>query len=180
MNWDSNQERELTEIIEKFSIYIRSYVYKYRVLDYGVDPEDVVQEVRIRLWKALRNENIILKPSSYIKKVVTTVVIDQLRKTKREEGVISFEKSKHISESDLGYLTHQNSPNQDTFPILEKALGKLIPTRRTVVKLHLLNMRTDAIAASFNWSLSKTRNLLYRGLTDLKKVLKSKQSDYEK
>jgi RNA polymerase sigma factor (sigma-70 family) len=176
MKWDSVQERELAEMIAKFSIYIRSYIYKYRVLDYGVDPEDVVQEVRIRLWKALRNENIISKPSSYIKKVVTTVVIDQLRRIRREDIVIIEEKSRRISESDQSYPTCKNLSDFDMSPILESALGKLILSRRTVVKLHLLNMKTDAIATSFNWSLNKTRNLLYRGLSDLKNILKDEQT----
>lgn len=177
MRWDSGQERELTEMIAKFSIYIRSYIHKYRVLDYGVDPDDVVQEVRIRLWKTLRNENIISKPSSYIKKVVTTVVIDQLRRIKREDSVIFNEKSRKISESDPIYSTFENLPEFDKSPILENALEKLILSRRTVVKLHLLNMKTDAIATSFNWSLNKTRNLLYRGLSDLKNILKKRETE---
>jgi RNA polymerase sigma factor (sigma-70 family) len=179
MSWAPEREGELSAIITKFSLYIRSYIHKYRVLDFGVDPEDVFQEVRIRLWKALCNENIIHKPSSYIKKVVTTVVIDQLRKYKREEGILSIEKTKQISESNSNYLSRLRIDDRDSQIVLDNALDNLKISRRTVVKLYLLNMRVPEIASTFNWSLNKTRNLLYRGLSDLKKALKHGQSNHD-
>jgi DNA-directed RNA polymerase specialized sigma24 family protein len=40
-------------------------------------------------------------------------------------------------------------------------------------------MTIEEISAYFNWSKDKTRNLLYRGLSDLKKILKKKDIDYE-
>jgi DNA-directed RNA polymerase specialized sigma24 family protein len=40
-------------------------------------------------------------------------------------------------------------------------------------------MSIEEIALYFNWSKDKTRNLLYRGLSDLKKILKEKNIDYE-
>jgi len=45
-------------------------------------------------------------------------------------------------------------------------------SRKTVVKLYLLNMNLSEISAYLNYSQAKTRNLLYRGLSDLKEVLK--------
>jgi RNA polymerase sigma factor (sigma-70 family) len=180
MSWAPEKDAELSAIIMKFSLYIRSYIQKYRVLDYGVDPEDIFQEVRIRLWKTLYNENIIHKPSSYIKKVVTTVVIDQLRKYKREEGILSIEKIRQISESNPNYLSRLRIDDRDSQIVLDNALDNLILARRTVVKLYLLNMRVPEIASTFNWSLNKTRNLLYRGLSDLKRTLKLSQLNHEK
>ena len=56
--------------------------------------------------------------------------------------------------------------------IVDSALESLIDSRRKVVKLFLLNMTIEEISIFFNWSKNKTRNLLYRGLADLKKILK--------
>jgi DNA-directed RNA polymerase specialized sigma24 family protein len=57
MEWNDDNERELLSLITDFSVYISSFINKYRVLDYGIDPEDISQEVKIRLWKTLRNDN---------------------------------------------------------------------------------------------------------------------------
>jgi len=50
-----------------------------------------------------------------------------------------------------------------------KAADRLLDSRKTVVKLYLLNMSLPEISDYLNYSQAKTRNLLYRGLEDLKK-----------
>lgn len=176
MSSHQDTDQELMAIITKFALLIRSYVQQYRLLDFGVDPEDVYQEVRIRLWKTLFHDQIIHKPSSYIKKVVTTVVIDQLRKHRREEGVLFLEKMKCVSDIFPNFLSYQSSDNRDIQLVLEAALEKIILSRRSVIKLYLLNLSVPEIAAMYNWSLNKTRNLLYRGLMDLKNILRNGDS----
>jgi len=62
---------------------------------------------------------------------------------------------------------------------LGQCVDSLLDSRKKVVKLYLLNMTLEEIAGFFNWTPHKTRNLLYRGLNDLKKILKEKGIDYE-
>ena len=50
--------------------------------------------------------------------------------------------------------------------------------RRTVVKLHLEGYRRDEVEALLGWSEAKTRNLLYRGLSDLRAYLKVRGIDW--
>jgi RNA polymerase sigma-70 factor (ECF subfamily) len=52
-------------------------------------------------------------------------------------------------------------------------------SRRKVIKLFLLDLTIAEISSSLNWSRDKTRNLLYRGLSDLKEKLKDKGVEYE-
>ena len=40
-----------------------------------------------------------------------------------------------------------------------------------VVRLHLAGYHRDEIARLLNWTEAKTRNLLYRGLADLRKQM---------
>jgi len=42
-----------------------------------------------------------------------------------------------------------------------------------------LNMTIEEISIFLKWSKDKTRNLLYRGLSDLKKILREKGIEYE-
>ncbi len=62
---------------------------------------------------------------------------------------------------------------------LAEAVGRLIESRRRAVKLYLLDMTIEEIAVFYGWSRDKTRNLLYRGLADLKRLLKEKDIQYE-
>jgi RNA polymerase sigma-70 factor (ECF subfamily) len=50
----------------------------------------------------------------------------------------------------------------------------LLPeSRRAVVRMHLAGYERDEIAELLGWSEPKTRNLLYRGLADLREILES-------
>jgi DNA-directed RNA polymerase specialized sigma24 family protein len=47
----------------------------------------------------------------------------------------------------------------------------LSEARRTVVRLYLVGYTRDEIADMVGWSEAKTRNLIYRGLADLRSAL---------
>ena len=179
MPWSESKDQELEQILARFSGFIRATIRHYHPEKFGVDLEDVLQDVKIKLWKLLHNEKKIENYSSYIKKIVDTSVIDQFRKFKREEGIYLHEIGKHIRENTGA--GHYDSPyvEMDLKDLVGKAVSGLIETRRKVVQLYLLNMSIEEISLYFHWSRDKTRNLLYRGLCDLKKILKEKNIDYE-
>jgi RNA polymerase sigma factor (sigma-70 family) len=160
-------------LIKDFSNYIQFHIYKYNPQKKGIDPEDISQEIKIKLWKIINSNKNIQNQAAYIKKVVNSTVIDFFRKNRRDEEIFFYEKQKKISEIKNIYL--DNEINIGEFKrIMDCALESLIDTRRKVVKLFLLNMTIDEISIFFNWSENKTRNLLYRGLSDLKELLKEK------
>jgi RNA polymerase sigma-70 factor (ECF subfamily) len=55
--------------------------------------------------------------------------------------------------------------------VITRAVDDLTPARQAVVRLHLRGYHRDEIAALLGWSEAKTRNLLYRGLDDLRAIL---------
>jgi RNA polymerase sigma-70 factor (ECF subfamily) len=54
---------------------------------------------------------------------------------------------------------------------LDRALLELVASRRGVVRMHLAGYPRQEIADLMGWSEAKTRNLLYRGLEDLRQQL---------
>jgi RNA polymerase sigma-70 factor (ECF subfamily) len=58
---------------------------------------------------------------------------------------------------------------------LQESIGRavelLIPARRSVVKMYLSGYAREEIADLLGWTEPKTRNLLYRGLADLRDEL---------
>jgi len=63
--------------------------------------------------------------------------------------------------------------------VIGEAADSLMDSRRQAVKLFLLNMSVEEIAVSLDWSQDKARNLLYRGLSDMRKILKTRGIEYE-
>lgn len=173
MNKDEKKIKEFESVLEKFSRFVKINIQKFNVYKMGIDPEDISQEVKIKIWKILEDEKKIKNLTSYIRKVVDSSVIDKLRKIKREKIIYIYEKHKWISEQKSNYL-NSILKDDNTKEIINAAIESLIESRRRVVKLFLLNMKIEEIAIYLNWTNDKTRNLLYRGLSDLKKNLKEK------
>jgi RNA polymerase sigma-70 factor (ECF subfamily) len=178
MNWNGKKEQELRSILDEFSGLIKVHIIKFDPQKFGLDPDDISQEIRIKIWRLLHDEKNIKNPASYIKKIVNSSVIDFLRKWKRDEGIMWVEKQKKVSEMKKGYPA-AISLEENLRDSVAEAVDSLIESRRKVVRLHLMDMTIEEISAYFNWSSNKTRNLLYRGLTDLKKLLRNKDIDYE-
>jgi RNA polymerase sigma-70 factor (ECF subfamily) len=175
----TRKEKEFQKIMDEFSGYLRSLVLKFNLNRLGLEAEDLMQDVRLKIWKIIINEKKIDNPASYLRKVVETAVLDQIRKIRREEEVFTSERQKLISEIEPKTNLYHNLDCSPKEYIL-KAADSLMDSRKTVVKLYLLNMNLAEISAYLNYSRAKTRNLLYRGLADLRTTLKEMGFNYEK
>ncbi len=171
MTGPSSPEKDLEALLARFTNFIRAHIQKFEVQRFGIDPDDIAQEVRIKIWKLIENEKNIVNYASYIKKIVDTVVIDQLRLLRKDEQIYRMEKQKQVAEQMNGYRPHvlRNARMKEA---VGKAVESLIESRRNVVKLYLFELSIEEISRFYGWSLHKTRNLLYRGLADLKRTLK--------
>ncbi|MBN2199170.1 MAG: RNA polymerase sigma factor [Candidatus Aminicenantes bacterium] len=170
VNEMNDREAELDRILRQFAGFIRLHLHKFAPQRFGLDSEDLYQEVRIKIWKVLRSEKEIKCLTSYIRKIVDSTVIDQLRKLRREENVYNYELERKTAELKSIYA-NSFSRGKEFKDLVARAAESLIDTRKKVVKLFLLNMSIEEIADVFQWSRDKTRNLLYRGLSDLRKIL---------
>jgi len=178
MDWNKKKEDELRSILDEFSGLIRFHIIKFNPQKFGLDPDDISQEIKIKIWRLLHSEKNIKNHASYIKKIVNSSVIDLLRKWKRDQGIMLAEKQKKVSEIKKDYPI-AISLEENLRDTVAEAVDSLIESRRKVVRLHLMDMTIEEISAYFNWSTDKTRNLLYRGLADLKNLLRNKDIDYE-
>ena len=98
MNWDKERIKKFEKLVDRFARLIEFNIQQFDPQKKGIDPDDVSQEVKIKLWKILTDEKKIYNYPSYIKKIVNSCVIDQIRRSRREEGIISKEKLKRISD----------------------------------------------------------------------------------
>ena len=160
-------------LIAELSLAIQTSVQSFHPQKLGIDPEDLIQEIRIKLWKIFKSDKKIRNYSSYIKRVINSIIIDQIRISRRYEKIIDLEKERNFQDQGI-----------DDFSIKKKkdinmAFDSLIESRREVVRWYLYGLNTDEISKILNLNKIKTQNLLYRGVNDLKNILKSKGIKYE-
>jgi RNA polymerase sigma factor (sigma-70 family) len=168
---------EFETLLEKFSSSIKASVLKLGLQKRGIDPEDIIQEVKIKIWMKFGHEKNVSLYSLYIQRTINSILVDQIRKMRRQERLILHEKEKLISEERENWGT---AYPQNTFrEVLGDAAESLMETRRMVVKLFLMDLTIDEISSTLRWSRDKTRNLLYRGLADLREILKERGVEYE-
>jgi len=173
-----NKQDQFESLVKKFAGLIFFHINKFNVGNHAFDSDDISQEVILKLWKVMNNEKKINHYSSYIKKVVNSTIIDYLRKSRMQKKVLSFKMQERISEKRTSFKRN-NFSDHNLKEIIHKAVEDLIESRKKVVKLYLLDLTIEEISILFNWTQDKTRNLLYRGLSDLKNNLRKNGIEYE-
>jgi RNA polymerase sigma-70 factor (ECF subfamily) len=162
----------LEAAMTKFGAMVRQVGRRYRLDDEGVD--EVMQEVRIRLWRARgTSEQIDETNTSYVYRTASTAALDVLRRRRSRWA------GQH-DDIDDGPVAVLAAPEPDPHRVLEgseladkvdQAIEAIPATRRPAVRMHLAGYPREEIADLMGWTEAKTRNLLYRGLTDLRERL---------
>lgn len=137
------------------------------------DLDELLQDVRIRLWRALQTgEKISTVTASYAYRTAQTAAVDLMRRRRgrRETPLPAYAEAVPamvaVAAPQLEQVTRDEVTQQ-----LEAALGQLAKPRSVAVRMHLAGYPREEIAQLLGWTEAKTRNLLYRGLADLRSQL---------
>lgn len=158
--------------VGRFTWLIHKIAWEHRLS--GPDVDELVQDVRIRLWRSLSTgERIASAPASYVRRTAISAAVDLIRRrtSRPEDPTPTFARN--------GDASRDGDPDRELgdielMDLIEDALGSLPVTRRPVVRMHLVGYHRNEIADLMGWTESKTRNLLYRGLSDLRHELASR------
>jgi RNA polymerase sigma-70 factor (ECF subfamily) len=137
------------------------------------DLDELLQEVRIRLWRALGTpERIREVRALYIQRTVASAAMDLIRRrrARRELPLDPADGETHAEPPAPGGADRELD-RAEFDAAVARALEELAEPRRVVVRLHLTGYDREEIARMLGWSEPKTRNLLYRGLGDLREAL---------
>lgn len=165
----------LEYVVERFAGFIHQTAGRH-----GLSPDEqdaAVQEVRIRLWKALEtSENIRSAPASYVYRTTVAAVVDFIRRrrARREETLETAKVDPQARRSDEADARARAG---DVESAVERALGTLPAARQAVVRLHLAGYDRFEIADLLGWTEAKTRNHLYRSLELIRTHLKREGFD---
>lgn len=161
----------LEDVVRRFGSYMRRTAHRHSID--AAELEDVVQETRIRLWKALGTDDKIRHaPASYIARTVMSAAVDFLRRRRaRREDALPDPQHMHSLSFAAAQTADSTVNQQDVSAALERAVSLLAEARQAVVRMYLAGYDREEIADVLGWSEAKTRNLLYRGLADLRVTL---------
>jgi RNA polymerase sigma-70 factor (ECF subfamily) len=169
-------------VLKRFGAMVRQVGRRYRLDDADVD--EVMQEVRIRLWRAQgTSEQIGEVSTSYVYRTASSAALDVIRRRRSRRG------EHHQSLDDERAAVALPEPSPDPHGVLEgsevaeqvtRALDTIPASRRPVVKMYLAGHPREEIAELMGWTEGKTRNLLYRGLADLRERLMARGVGWER
>jgi RNA polymerase sigma-70 factor (ECF subfamily) len=167
----------LERTLGNFTGVVRRVAWRYHLS--GSDVDELLQEVRIRLWRAHGDqegagETITSIPASYLHRTALSAAIDLLRRrrARRSDRMVTIE------DDDQRGMPEVPGPDQDFAESelaeqVERAIETIHPSRRPAVRMHLLGHSREEIARVMGWTQAKARNLIYRGLADLRERLEA-------
>jgi len=179
---EAEQRLSLTveAVLKRFGAMVRQVGRRYRLDEADVD--EVMQEVRIRLWRAQRtSEQIGEVSTSYVYRTASSAALDVIRKRRSRRA------EHHRSLDDGAAIIAEPAPDphgalegSELAQQVARALDTIPASRRPVVKMYLTGHPREEIAELMGWTEGKTRNLLYRGLADLRERLQDMGVGWER
>jgi len=130
--------------------------------------EEILQDVRIRLWRALTPEAMAGANATYVYRCAMSAVMDHVR---RQRAGLTETLDDMPERFVTATVAEQSLERSDLARRVALALGELNSARRPVVRMYLAGYAQAEIQATMGWSEAKTRNLLYRGLSELRLAL---------
>lgn len=162
----------LEAVLTRFAEMVRRVGQRHGLQEAELD--EVLQEVRLRLWRARPDgESLAAAPASYVYRTAMSAALDLLRRRRAREHPRG---QTRVDVSALDGLPAPG-PADDAVEAAElearvsHALAMLPENRRAAVRMYLAGETREEIARLLGWSEPKTRNLLYRGLAELRAQL---------
>ena len=190
-------EERFNALVEEFGVLLRRAIVRFCPRDKGLQFDDIEQEARLRLWRALQSEREVTNYASYLYRIAATATIDAMRRVQaRHEEQLDTLMEHRADEGEIVIapgpppgLTPAPAPFRDSPERLAEsreavervmsAVAELPEEQRRAVGLYLQGMTSQDVADLMGWTEPKSRNLIYRGLKDLRKSLREEGIDYE-
>jgi RNA polymerase sigma factor (sigma-70 family) len=169
---DTDASRALEHVVGRFDGFIRRSARRCGLT--GADVDEVVQELRLRMWKSLGTAELIRRAkASYIYRAAISASIDIIRRRRTRRFEVTSEDAVVDVAPDTRRRADSRLDQNELADAVHRAIALLAESRRAVVRMHLAGYERHEIAELLGWTEAKTRNLLYRGLADLREILES-------
>lgn len=180
-------EERFNAVVEEFGTLLRRAIVRFCPHDKGLHFDDIEQEARLRLWRALQAEREVANYASYLYRIAATATIDAMRRIQaRHEEQLETLIEQRIDEGEIMIAPAPVKDSPERLAESREAVGKVMSAveklpdeQRRAVGLYLQGMTSQDVADLMGWTEPKSRNLVYRGLKELRKSLRQEGIDYE-
>lgn len=169
--FDGEVSRALADLLGRFDAFIRRTASRHGLA--GAELDEVVQDLGIRIWRAFGTAELIRRAKpTYMYRAAVSASLDVIRgrRRRRASGAPLESVAPGVLADPRSGADH-GTDARDLAVAVHEALGTLVESRRAVVRLYLGGYDRFEIADLLGWTEGKTRNLLYRGLDDLRTAL---------
>jgi len=167
----------LEEVVSRFARMVRSVGVRHGLAESDLD--EVLQEVRIRLWQACpTSEQIRTLGASYVYRAAISAARDLLRRRRARSAAVTDSVDEHTNIAVVASASDETDARDLERQVLS-VIDSIPLSRRAVVRMYLSGYEREEVAELMGWSEAKTRNLLYRGLADLRDGLTKRGVTWE-
>jgi RNA polymerase sigma factor (sigma-70 family) len=173
MSIDPALRQRLQQLLADYGAKVRALIEGHGLGQYGIDPADIEQEVRIRLWKALERDRNAAFHTSYIQRVVLTTVIDAIRAANARPVDPLPEAGEPVGPAFVEPTAGppRSASGIEDFDRIMACMAELPERRRKAVALHLQGFSLREIGEFSGTSEEAARKLLDRGMETLRERL---------
>lgn len=172
-NADSDLSPALEAVLLRFRALVRSIAARHALHDDDLDA--LVQEVRIRLWRGrARSEEIQALPTSYVYQTAQSAAIDLVRQRQRREKRFVDDGAVALGLVPQGGEVDDALAEGELASHVEEILNDMVTARRVVARMALAGYGRQEIVERLGWSDSRVRNLLSRGMQQLREQLRER------
>lgn len=137
--------------------------------------EDIVQNALVNLMRGLeksgRNPDL---SSMYLMKAAHGAAVDEIRRWCRGRPMLALDGAGLERRPSREVDPERGGFSAQIARAIRDCLARLLRSRRLAVTLHLQGCTAPETSRRLGWSLGKTEKLVYRGLDDMRRCLRSK------
>jgi RNA polymerase sigma factor (sigma-70 family) len=164
-----DSDAALRDLLAQYGAIIRRVVSRVggRMLHNSRD--DVEQAVALSLWQQVSREQTITHPSSYVYRAAireTVRTVDKELNRIRTETSLDADAAPAIAS--LALDPEAAAAAAEVSVHIEAAVSRLPAERRHAVRAHLAGYSVEEIMQTYGWPYQKARNLIARGMADLR------------
>jgi RNA polymerase sigma factor (sigma-70 family) len=161
----------LEALIARYGRLIRSVVARVARRTDDDLGDEIEQRVAEALWGQLRREQTIEHPASYIYRCAVRETIRELGRIRAHEPIDDAQAGPPAADPE------DDARGRQLAAATEAALGELAPERAQAARAHLAGFSVEEIMSTHGWPYQKARNLVARGMADLRRLLAARGFD---
>ncbi|HET8898775.1 MAG TPA: RNA polymerase sigma factor [Rhodanobacteraceae bacterium] len=168
-----SDHQRLEQLLLEHAARVKKLLLRHGLARHGIDPDEIEQEVRIRLWHAIERDRSGVFGASYIQRIVASTVIDALRRAKVRPSEPGADEDQGLDTlHDSGPHPEHRASNDERVRILQRCLAEIPARRRLPITLHLEGFGFRDIGDKVGLSEEAARKLVSRGMADLRQRLR--------